>query len=157
MEGFRSSNSFNKHLFLPVLRGNFIILWDAVCLKLNNKLSIQQKRCFFQQTSSVSVLGKMEVSWLKTRMNSILTSTLLAYLSTLRVEISQNITAQLLTWGSVLKKNVYLPSRKLSRWVATKAQIKVIALSTVVTCSNDKAVATITFVSNKLNQLHKRH
>lgn len=31
--------------------------------------------------------------------------------------------------------------------MATKAQVKVIALSTVVTCSNDKAVATITFVS----------
>ena len=41
--------------------------------------------------------------------------------------------------------------------MASKAQIKVIALSTVVTGSNDKAVATITFVSKKLNQLHKRH
>ena len=58
MEGFRSSNSLNKHLFLPVLRGNFIILWDAVCLKYNNKLSIQQERCFLQQTSRVSVVGK---------------------------------------------------------------------------------------------------
>ena len=41
--------------------------------------------------------------------------------------------------------------------MATEAQIKVITLRTVVTCSNDKAVATITFVSKKLNQLHKRN